>query len=55
MSALKTQQWRIQDPPALGGGGGGNSWDYGENLLFGKIFVENCMKMIEIGQRGGRL
>ena len=25
----------------------------GKNLLFGKIFTENCMKMKEIGPRGG--
>ena len=26
---------------------------WSENLLFGKIFVENCIKMKEIGPRGG--
>ena len=29
------------------------SLSLGENLLFGKIFAENCMKMKEIGPRGG--
>ena len=26
-----------------------NPWVWSENLLFGKIFPENCMKMKEIG------
>ena len=29
-----------------------NLWVQGENLLFSKIFAENCMKMKEIGLRG---
>ena len=44
-----TDQWRIQDfpdarrqPLSLGQ----------KNLLLGKIFAENCMKMKEIGQKG---
>ena len=32
---------------------GANPWGGGENLSFVKIFAENCMKMKEIGQRGG--
>ena len=28
-------------------------WD--KNLLFGTMFLENCMKMKEIGLRGGRM
>ena len=35
--------------------GGGNPWVWTENLLFGKIFAENCMKMKEIGPRAGAL
>ena len=34
---------------ALDGRGGGGF--QGENLLFGKICTENCMKMKEIGPR----
>ena len=30
-----------------------NPWSWGESLLFGKIFAENCMKMKEIEPRGG--
>ena len=41
-------QWRIQDFPE----GGANPWDWGKNLLFGKIFAENCMKMKD-NQGGG--
>ena len=33
--------------------GGVNPCVWGENLLFGKIFAENCTKMKEIGLRGG--
>ena len=29
-----------------------NPWVWGKNLLFGKIFAENCMKMKEIGPEG---
>ena len=42
----------LADPrfPRRGGGAGGaNSCDWGKNLLFGKVFAENCMKMKEIG------
>ena len=42
-------QWRIQDFPD----GGTYPQGGGANLLFGKIFLENCMKMKEIGPRGG--
>ena len=35
-------QWRIQNFPH---GGGGNPKGGRENLLFGQIFNENCMKM----------
>ena len=42
-------QGRIQDFP----GRGANPWEANENLLFGKIVAENCMKMKEIGRRGG--
>ena len=28
---------------------GANPWIWGKNLLFGKIFAENCMKMKENG------
>ena len=35
------------------GGRGANSWVWGKNLLFGKIFVKHCIKMKEIGPRGG--
>ena len=30
--------------------GGANSQVWGKNVLFGKVFAENCMKMKEIGQ-----
>ena len=46
-------QWRIQDFPV--GGGSANAQVGGANLLFGQIFPENCMKMKEIGPRGGRV
>ena len=38
-----THQWRIQN----------FQYGSGENLLFDKIFDETCMKMKEIGPRGG--
>ena len=31
------------------------SWNWGENLLFCKIFDENCMKMKEIEPKGASL
>ena len=34
-------------------GGGTNPPGGGENLLFGKIFAKNCMKMMEIERGGG--
>ena len=49
----KTQQslykWRIQDFTSGGGGGYAISKGGGVNLLFGKCFVENCIKTKEIG------
>ena len=33
--------------------GGANPREGCENVLFGNIFAENCMKMREIGLRGG--
>ena len=30
-----------------------NPWISGKNIVLGKIFTENCMKMKEIGPRGG--
>ena len=34
--------------PGFPGGGDANSISWDENLLFGQIFPENCMKMKEI-------
>ena len=34
--------------------GGANLWLWGKNLLFYKVFFENCMKLKEIGPRWGR-
>ena len=31
----------------------GNPWVRGKTVLFGKIFTKNCMKIKEIGSRGG--
>ena len=39
--------------PRWWGGGAPTPDFWSKNLLFGKIFVENCMKMEEIGTRGG--
>ena len=39
-------QWQIQDFPE----GVANPWVWSENLLFGKIFAENRMKIKEIGR-----
>ena len=47
-------QWRIQDFPD-GWGGGTDPPGGGENILFGKIFAENCMKEIEWGEGTGRV
>ena len=44
------QQWRVQDFPD--GRGGGNFQGGDENLLFGQIFPENCMKLKEFGPEG---
>ena len=33
--------------------GGRQPLSLSENLLFGKVFTKNCMKMKEIGPRGG--
>ena len=41
------QQWRIQDFR------GSNPSAWAENLLFEKIFAEYCMKIKDIGPRGG--
>ena len=35
--------------PGFPGGGGANPISWGENLLFGQIFPENCIKMKQIG------
>ena len=48
-----TETWTVADPEFSRRGRGANPWDWGDNLLFGKIFAENCMKMKEIGS-GGR-
>ena len=50
-STLSRYQWRIQDFPNVGG----NPWVWGENLLFGKIFAENCRRKKEIGPGGASL
>ena len=47
---VEPYQWRIRYFPD---GGRGNPWFWSENLLFGKAFAENCMKMKEIGPKGG--
>ena len=39
----------MADFPDGGGGGGRQPMNLGRNLLFGKIFAENSMKMKEIG------
>ena len=44
-------QWQIQDFPD---GGRGNPQGQGANLSCGQIFLENCMKMKEIGPGGPR-
>ena len=44
---LLTLQWRIQDFAE-----GGTNYPKGANVLFCKIFVENCMKMKEFGPSG---
>ena len=44
-------QWQIQDFPE----GVANPWVWSENLLFGKIFAENRMKIKEHGRRGAIL
>ena len=47
-----TIQWRIQD--FQNGEGAHQPLSLGENLLFDKVFAENCMKMKETGTgRGG--
>ena len=51
-----THQWRIQDfPDGVGGRGSANLQGEGANLLFSKMFPENCMNMKEFGPRGGRI
>ena len=39
----------VADPGLPNGGGG----EQGANLLFGKLVAKNCMKLKEIGPRGG--
>ena len=46
-----TNQWRIQDFPD--GGGGRQLPRWGAELLFNHFFPKNCMKMKELGPRGG--
>ena len=48
MDSLSRQR-RIQDVAEWGA----NPREDYANLLFGKIFAENCMKMKEFGPRGG--
>ena len=49
-SAVNYMQWQIKDFPD---GRGALTPVFGQNLIFGKIFARNCMKMKEFGQRGG--
>ena len=49
LGILFDTQWRVQDFSD----GAANPWAWGENLLFRKIFTENCMTMKEIGPREG--
>ena len=45
-------QLRIKDfPYRLRGGAGCQAMSLGQNLLLGKIFAKNCVKMIDIGLR----
>ena len=39
--------------PGFSKRGDANPYVWGDNLLFDKIFAENCMKMKEIGPREG--
>ena len=51
-----TRQWQIQDfPDGVGEGGSAKLQGEGANLLFSKMFPENCMNMKEFGPRGGRV
>ena len=50
-SGEKCQKFRTTNTPR----GVVNSWIWGKNLLFGKIFAENCMKMRKSGPGGGVL
>ena len=45
----------VVDPgfPRRGAGGGGNPRRGGNNRLLDKMFAKNCIKLKEIGQRGG--
>ena len=48
VSIIYYVQWQIQDFPDRDA----NTWVWGENLLFGKIFTENCMQMKQFGPKG---
>ena len=48
VSIIYYVQWQIQDFPDRDA----NTWVWGENLLFGRIFTENCMKMKQFGPKG---
>ena len=36
-------------------GGGANPWDWDENLLFSKMFAENCMVWKKLDREAGRV
>ena len=52
-----SRQALVADPEFLRWGGGSSTPEFGaeESLLFYIISTENCMKMKEIGPRGGRM
>ena len=52
MSTLSKDTSKVVDP-GFPRRGGATPWVWGKNLLFDKIFAENCMEMAEIGPRGG--
>ena len=43
------QNIAVVDPGIPGWGGGVKPWALEKDLIFGKIFSENCMEMKEIG------